>query len=163
MQQFEKLMYPLRILAIAGNILFILWILFNAMDSGWKGTVYQILSAVVLIALLLVNTYFISGQLKRGREGMLRKVLDHKMLLLSLAVILLVLIGFGVYQVRLLHKAHSSFANYYSFRGCTQLLEKTPTYGICKTASGQTIKIVSYQGKWYLDGDLPKGLWGHLN
>jgi len=54
-----------------------------------------------------------------------------------------------------LRRAHSSFENYYAFRGCKQLLQKTDTYGVCKTDTGETIKIVLYNGKWYLDGDLP--------
>jgi len=64
---------------------------------------------------------------------------------------------FGVNQVLYLQKAHSTFENYYAFRGCTQLLVRTGDYGLCKTGSGQTIKIVKFQGKWYLDGDLPCG------
>ena len=69
-----------------------------------------------------------------------------------------ILIGiFGIYQVLYLRKAHSTFENYYVFRGCRQLLERSEDYGICKISSGQTIKIVKYQGKWYLDGDLPCG------
>jgi len=61
----------------------------------------------------------------------------------------------GLYYVRYLNVAHSTFENYYKFRGCTELLERTDTYGLCKTGSGQTIKIVKYQGRWFLDGDLP--------
>jgi hypothetical protein len=77
-----------------------------------------------------------------------------------------VIIIFGIlafYKIRDLNKAHSTFENYYAFRGCTQLLEKTSSYGVCTTKSGQTIKIVLYKNKWYLDGDLPTGIWGHLN
>ncbi len=55
----------------------------------------------------------------------------------------------------LLRQAHSSFESYFAFRGCTELLEKTDHYGLCKDSSGQTIMIVTYDGKWYLDGDLP--------
>jgi hypothetical protein len=76
-------------------------------------------------------------------------------------VILLVLI-FGVSQWLYLRKAHSTFENYYAFRGCVQLLEKTADYGICKTNSGQRIKIVEYQNKWYLDGDLPWACLGGI-
>lgn len=94
---------------------------------------------------------------------MLKKVLAHKMLIAALCIIVVILIGLGAYQIRALQRAHSTFTNYYSFRGCVQLVEKTPTYGICKTGSGQTIKIVLYHDKWYLNGDLPTGLWGHLN
>ena len=92
---------------------------------------------------------------------MLKKVLNHKVALPILGVVIALII-FGVFQVRMLNKAHSTFDNYYAFRGCTQLITKTPTYGICKTGSGQTIKIVLYHGKWYLDGDLPNSLLGHL-
>ena len=54
-----------------------------------------------------------------------------------------------------LRRAHSTFENYYTFRGCTKLLTKTDTYGLCKTDTGQTIKITKFNGRWYLDGDLP--------
>lgn len=54
-----------------------------------------------------------------------------------------------------LHVAHSTFENYYKFRGCAELVEKTDTYGTCRLSSGEVIKIVKFQGQWYLDGDLP--------
>ena len=41
--------------AIAGNVLFVLWILFNAMDEGFQGTLPEKLSAIGLIGLLSVN------------------------------------------------------------------------------------------------------------
>lgn len=62
----------------------------------------------------------------------------------------------------ILRKAHSTFENYYAFRGCKQLLEKKADYGICKTENNQTIKIVKFNDKWYLDGDLPWGCVGSL-
>jgi len=64
---------------------------------------------------------------------------------------------FAMYQIQMLNKAHSTFANYYAFRGCATLLEKTDTYGTCKLSSGNIIKIVLYQDKWFLDGDLSCG------
>jgi len=93
---------------------------------------------------------------------MIKKLLSHRILLSFVGVLVVVLIILGIYEVRSLHKAHSTFDNYYNFRGCVQLIKKTTTYGICKTNSGQTIKIVLYHGKWYLNGDLPTTLWGHL-
>jgi hypothetical protein len=54
-----------------------------------------------------------------------------------------------------LRKAHSTFENYYAFRGCVQLIEKTDAYATCKIGSGQVIKMVKYNNRWYLDGDLP--------
>ena len=75
-------------------------------------------------------------------------------------IVVLVLVTaliFGIYQFLYLRKAHSTFENYYAFRGCQQLLKRTADYGLCKVGSGQTIKIVKFQGKWYLDGDLPCG------
>ena len=41
--------------AIAGNVLFVLWVTFNAIDSGFAGTVYEKISYVTLMALLITN------------------------------------------------------------------------------------------------------------
>ncbi len=65
-------------------------------------------------------------------------------------------------QYFVLKKAHSTFEDYYAFRGCTELVKKTPDYGICKIKSGITIKIVKYNNKWYLDGDLPWACVGRI-
>ena len=45
----------LRYAAIGGNILFILWISFNAMDEGFSGTLIEKLSYFALVGLLLTN------------------------------------------------------------------------------------------------------------
>ncbi|MEI8361439.1 MAG: hypothetical protein WCG01_04885 [bacterium] len=74
-------------------------------------------------------------------------------ILLVLGIILVLVIT--IWQILFLRRAHSSFENYYVFRGCAQLLEKTDSYGICKLKSGQMIKIVKYDNRWFLDGDLP--------
>ncbi len=69
--------------------------------------------------------------------------------------VLILLIGVcGLYWVHTLRVAHSSFDNYYKFRGCTELVEKTDTYATCKLSSGENIKLVQVGGKWFLDGDL---------
>jgi hypothetical protein len=65
-----------------------------------------------------------------------------------------VVIGFGAYWVEYLRMAHSSFDNYYKFRGCSQLIEKTDLYAVCKLPNGDTIKLVHVKDKWFLDGDL---------
>lgn len=74
---------------------------------------------------------------------------------LSLPIIICLIVGFSWFKK--LNLAHSTFENYYKFRGCIELVEKTDTYGLCKIKSGETIKIVKYENKWYLDGDLPPG------
>jgi len=76
---------------------------------------------------------------------------------ISFLVIVLALFVLGLYWLHILNVAHSSFENYYNFRGCTELVGKTDTYGVCQISSGKTIKIVKYEDKWYLDGDLPYG------
>ena len=81
----------------------------------------------------------------------------NKILIVLLLVALLIVI-FGAVQFFDLRKAHSSFDNYYAFRGCTQLIQRTDTSGICKIASGATITIVEINGAWYLEGDGP-GIW----
>ncbi|MDB5006499.1 MAG: hypothetical protein JWP45_892 [Mucilaginibacter sp.] len=51
----NQLICLLRYAAICGNVLFILWISFNAMDEEFQGTVPEKISAVVLTALLATN------------------------------------------------------------------------------------------------------------
>jgi hypothetical protein len=45
-----------RYAAIMGNLLFILWILYNGINEGFKGTVYEIISYIGLMLLLLLNS-----------------------------------------------------------------------------------------------------------
>lgn len=49
-------------LVVAGNILFILWILFNGMDSGWKATALQWLVYISLISLLSLSSILLLQQ-----------------------------------------------------------------------------------------------------
>jgi hypothetical protein len=84
----------------------------------------------------------------------MKNVLTKKNIITAI-IIILIIISFGIYQTYFLNIAHSSFENYSKFRGCVELIEKTDTYGTCKVASGEIIKIVKFQNKWYLDGDLP--------
>ena len=85
-------------------------------------------------------------------------MITKKIVSLFVLIVVILVIITSSYQFFNLKKAHSSFENYYIFRGCVQLLAKTDTYGICKTSSDQTIKIVKIDNKWYLDGDGP-GMW----
>lgn len=70
-------------------------------------------------------------------------------------IIIVILAGLGVYWIKYLHTAHSTFEHYYAFRGCVQLIERTDTYGTCKLEDGSVIKLVLYKNRWFLDGDLP--------
>ncbi len=83
------------------------------------------------------------------------KILKNKIAIVIIILAVILIFAFGVEQIFILRKAHSTFENYYAFRGCVQLLDKAADYGVCKTASGQTIKIVKFQNRWYLNGDLP--------
>lgn len=73
----------------------------------------------------------------------------------ALIVLAYLFIVFATYECATVTVAHSTFENYYKFRGCVYLINRTQTYGYCSLSSGKIIKIVEYQGKWYLDGDLP--------
>jgi hypothetical protein len=55
----KPLITLLRYAAICGNILFVLWILFNAMDEGFRGTLPEKLSAIGMIGLLTVNCFLL--------------------------------------------------------------------------------------------------------
>ena len=75
-----------------------------------------------------------------------------------LIIILIIISICFIQQYFSLQKAHSTFENYYTFRGCVHLISTTTDSGICKTSSGQIIKIVEINNKWYLEGDGP-GIW----
>lgn len=47
---------------IAGNILFILWITYNGIDSGFSGTIIQKLSYVSLVTLLTLSSIFLANK-----------------------------------------------------------------------------------------------------
>jgi hypothetical protein len=52
----------LKFIATFGNVLFIFWLLYNAIDSGLSGTGPEIISAVTLIFLLILNICLINSQ-----------------------------------------------------------------------------------------------------
>jgi flagellar basal body-associated protein FliL len=83
---------------------------------------------------------------------------NKKIVWVIIVIIVVTVAAFAIDQFFVLQKAHSTFDNYYAFRGCTQLLSKTDTSGVCKASSGDTITIVLINGKWYLQGDGP-GMW----
>jgi hypothetical protein len=78
-----------------------------------------------------------------------------KLVIISIFLVFIATAIFVIHEKLLLTKAHSSFENYYAFRGCAQLVSRTADSGTCLLNSGQTIKIVKFNNKWYLDGDLP--------
>ena len=84
--------------------------------------------------------------------------LNKKIVIIVIILLAIIVFTFGLYWILYLQKAHSTFENYYAFRGCVKLLNKIDNYGFCELASGETIKIVKFKDKWYLDGDLPCGL-----
>ncbi len=57
--QNSKLKALLSYAAIGANVIFNLWILFNAMDEGFKATLIEKASALAIITLLSLNTYLL--------------------------------------------------------------------------------------------------------
>ena len=49
----------LRSAAIAGNVLFVLWVTFNAVKEGFRGTIWEKLSYAGLMCLLALNSYLV--------------------------------------------------------------------------------------------------------
>jgi hypothetical protein len=48
---------------ICGNSLLFLWVLYNGISSGFTGTVYEVISYIALMSLLVLNTLLIIGYL----------------------------------------------------------------------------------------------------
>jgi hypothetical protein len=62
----EKFMMSVRYAALAGNIFFILWVTANAAKNGFNGTIYEKLSYVLLMILLVTNiVLLVTNNLKR--------------------------------------------------------------------------------------------------
>lgn len=55
----------MRFIAVFGNLLFILWIIYNAIHEGLRGTMPEIVSCLVLICLLVLNSYLVLTSLDR--------------------------------------------------------------------------------------------------
>ena len=62
MSQNSKSLNVLRFLTVAGNIIFILWIIRNGINEGFSGSIVEIFSYLSLILLLVLNTFFIFNQ-----------------------------------------------------------------------------------------------------
>ena len=45
--------------AVAGNIIFVLWILFNGINEGFQGTTIEKISCISLMGLLTVNAFLL--------------------------------------------------------------------------------------------------------
>ena len=90
----------------------------------------------------------------------MKYIKQHRWAQFVLVVIIILMIFIGQ-QWLMLRKAHNTFDNYAAFRGCAQITSQTETSGTCTLASGETIKMVQFRGRWYLDGDLPT-CWGNI-
>jgi hypothetical protein len=55
----------LRFIAIIGNLIFVLWILRNGVNEGFKANIIQIVSYIGLIFLLILNTFLLYGSQRK--------------------------------------------------------------------------------------------------
>lgn len=63
----SRLTLTVSYLAIAGNVLFIFWIMFNAMDKGFKGSLPEKISFFAIIVLLAANAILLLNQIKNNK------------------------------------------------------------------------------------------------
>ena len=59
MNQNSQIFRLLRFCAIAANIIFVLWILSNGINEGFRGTPIEIVSYIGLMILLLLNSFLL--------------------------------------------------------------------------------------------------------
>lgn len=57
--QNKNLTFLMRFAAISGNILFILWVTYNGINEGFRGTLPEKISYIGLMSLLALNSYLI--------------------------------------------------------------------------------------------------------
>jgi hypothetical protein len=65
----KQLILFLRYAAITGNIVFILWVSFNAIDDGFSGTLPEKLSYVVLMGLLVTNCFLLITKFQKQESA----------------------------------------------------------------------------------------------
>ncbi|SHN02557.1 hypothetical protein [Mucilaginibacter sp. OK098] len=51
--------FLIRFAAISGNILFILWVTYNGINEGFRGTLPEKISYIGMMCLLILNSYLI--------------------------------------------------------------------------------------------------------
>jgi hypothetical protein len=56
----------LRYVVAAGNVVYILWILRNGINEGWRGSPVEVVSYIGLLLLLILNTLLV---LRRERSA----------------------------------------------------------------------------------------------
>jgi hypothetical protein len=82
---------------------------------------------------------------------------NKKLIFASCILISIIFAGFIFYQVITTYKAHETFEGYCKWRGLVPI-NKSADYGWCKNEiSGETYKMVLFNNRWYLEGDLPNG------
>jgi len=65
MEQDSEIYNLVRYLAIAGNIMLFLWILYNGINESFQGTPLEIISYIGLMIVLFVNAFLLySRQIK---------------------------------------------------------------------------------------------------
>jgi len=57
--QNQKLVTFLKYAALTGNFIIILWATLNAVKEGFSGTLPEKVSYIVLLGLLVINSYFL--------------------------------------------------------------------------------------------------------
>lgn len=53
-------------IALAGNGIYIFWIVYNGIDEGFQATRVQLVSSIGLLRLLSLNIFLLSRNAKRG-------------------------------------------------------------------------------------------------
>lgn len=68
----KKLILSLKYAAVAGNTIFLLWILYNGgIEEGFGGTIYQKISTIGLIGLLAVNIFLILSRQQKPLQQLI--------------------------------------------------------------------------------------------
>lgn len=134
-----------QLVYIAASLL-LLSVLLQSLDIGSVSSAGSRLFAAIYVAVMILFNII-------WRLAVARK---HAVMA-AIMVFIAVIINIGITQLFIVQSAHDSFDNYYKFRGCSELISKSTDSATCRLSSGTTIKLVKFQDKWYLDGDLPNG------
>ena len=125
----NQLIFLLKCAVIIGNTLFILWILYNGLNAGFKGTLPEKISFFTLCVIFILNTVLLcSGSWKKesiSTKGITEERISSTELLLSVAITGNILFMFWMTYRRISESFKGSIYQQLSYIGLMALLLTT--------------------------------------
>ena len=64
--------------AVAGNILFVLWILYNGINASFQGTLGEKMFYITIMGLLVINAFLLGGDIRKKESITIKGMKEEK-------------------------------------------------------------------------------------